>query len=220
MCRVLKVSRSGYYAWRNRPPSRRAIENEQLLEVIKTIHERSYGTYGSPRVHAELRLEHSVSCSLARVERLMRLHGLQGVHRRRPRRRNGARILHPIFDDLVAREFAADAPNRLWVADITQHWTLEGWLYLAVVLDAFSRPIVGWAMSERATSQLVVSALEMALHNRQPDAGVVHHSDQGTQGGFNWSLQHSDGGVVCEDQRVGVRHRPGGRKCGRPDVRG
>lgn len=181
MCRVLKVSRSGYYAWRNRSPSRRSAENEQLLDTIRSIHERSYGTYGSPRVHAELRLEHSVSCSRARVERLMRLHGLQGVHRRRARRRNGMRVLHPIFDDLVARDFTADAPNRLWVADITQHWTLEGWLYLAVVLDAFSRPIVGWAMSERATSQLVVSALEMALHNRQPDTRVVHHSDQGTQ---------------------------------------
>ena len=111
----------------------------------------------------------------------MRRLGLQGVHRRRSRRPGGPRVLHPIFDDLVAREFTADAPNQLWVADITQHWTAEGWLYLAVVLDAYSRSVVGWSMGERVTTDLVVSALEMAVHNRRPAAGVIHHSDQGAQ---------------------------------------
>lgn len=181
MCRVLKVSRSGYYAWRTRKPSNRAVEDERLSELIRDAHERSRGTYGSPRIHAELRLAHDVRCSRKRIERLMRALGLEGVHRRRSRRSGGPRVLHPLFDDLVAREFAAEAPNRLWVADITQHRTLEGWLYLAVVLDAFSRPIVGWAMGDRITSDLVVSALEMAVHNRNPEPGVVHHSDQGAQ---------------------------------------
>jgi len=190
MCRVLQVSRSGYYAWRTRKPSRRAAEDERLCELIQEAHERSRGTYGSPRVHAELREAHGVRCSRKRVERLMRRLGLQGVHRRRARRPGGPRVLHPIFDDLVLREFTAEAPNQLWVADITQHWTFEGWLYLAVVLDAYSRTVVGWAMGERITTDLVVSALEMALHNRQPGAGVIHHSDQGAQGGFKWSSQH------------------------------
>ena len=111
----------------------------------------------------------------------MRRLGLQGVHRRRARRPGGRRVLHPLFDDLVARDFVADAPDRLWVADITQHKTLEGWLYLAVVIDAFARPVVGWSMSDRMTSDLVVNALDMALQNRQPEPGVVHHSDQGAQ---------------------------------------
>jgi len=181
MCRVLQVSRSGYYAWRDRKPSKRALEDARLCELIQEAHERSRGTYGSPRVHAELREAHGVRCSRKRVERLMRRLGLQGVHRRRARRPGGPRVLHPIFDDLVLREFTAEAPNQLWVADITQHWTFEGWLYLAVVLDAYSRTVVGWAMGERITTELIVSALEMALHNRRPDPGVVHHSDQGPQ---------------------------------------
>src|SRR5690606_7942612 len=197
MCRVLQVSRSGYYAWRDRKPSKRALEDARLCELIQEAHERSRGTYGSPRVHAELREAHGVRCSRKRVERLMRSLGLQGVHRRRNRRPGGPRRLHPIFDDLVLREFTADAPDRLWVADITQHWTLEGWLYLAVVIDAFSRPVAGWAMGERSTTELVVSALEMALHNRRPHPGVVHHSDQGPQLGFKGSSQHLLGEILA-----------------------
>lgn len=204
MCRVLKVSRSGYYAWRDREPSKRAVEDARLCGLIREAHERSYGTYGSPRIHAELRLCHGVRCSRKRVERLMRSLGLQGIHRRRNRRPGGPRRLHPIFDDLVLREFTADGPNKLWVADITQHWTLEGWLYLAVAIDAFSRPVVGWAMGERMTTELVVSALEMALHNRRPDPGVVHHSDQGPQYttlSFGKHLEKS--GVMGSMGRVG-----------------
>ena len=125
MCRVLKVSRSGYYAWRDRKPSKRSVQDEQLAELIRVAHEHSYGTYGSPRIHAELRLSHGVRCSRKRVERLMRRLCLQGIHRRRNRRPGGPRRLHPIFDDLVLREFTADAPDRLWVADIERHEALQ-----------------------------------------------------------------------------------------------
>src|SRR5690625_25980 len=201
MCRVLKVSRSGYYAWRNRRPSKRAVEDERLCELIKEAHERSYGTYGSPRVHAELRFKHGVRCSRKRIERLMRQLGLQGIHRRRSSRPGGPKKLHPIFDDLVLREFTASGPNQLWVADITQHWTLEGWLYLSVAIDVFAGTVVGWSMSERINTNLVISALEMAVHNRQPEPGVIHHSDQGRQGEFNWSSQHlACGGVGWVNQ--------------------
>src|SRR5690606_37975921 len=135
MCRVLQVCRSAYYAWRDRKPSKRALEDARLCELIQEAHERSYGTYGGPRIHAELRLCHGVRCSRKRVERLMRRLGVQGVHRRRATRPGGPRVLHPIFDDLVLREYTAEAPNQLWVADITQHWTFECWFYLPVVLD-------------------------------------------------------------------------------------
>jgi putative transposase len=157
------------------------VEDERLSDLIRGAHERSRGTYGSPRIHAELRLAHGVRCGRKRIERLMQQLGLQGIHRRRARRPGGRRVLHPLFDDLVARDFQADAPNRLWVADITQHRTDEGWLYLAVVIDAYARPVVGWSMSHRMTGDLVVNALEMAMKNREPEPGVVHHSDQGPQ---------------------------------------
>jgi len=207
MCRVLKVSRSGYYAWRNRPPSKRAVEDERLCELIKEAHKRSYGTYGSPRIHAELRFQHGVRCSRKRVERLMRQLGLQGIHRRRNSRPGGPEKLHPIFDDLVLREFTANGPNQLWVADITQHWTLEGWLYLAVAIDVFAGTVVGWSMSERINTNLVISALEMAVHNRQPEPGIIHHSDQGRQYtalAFGRHLERS--GVLGSMGRVGSAH--------------
>lgn len=181
MCHVLGVSKSGYYAWLGREPSPRAKRNAELLALIREIHEQSRGTYGSPRVHAELRLGHGIRCSKKRVARLMRLAGLTGVHRRRLRgctRRNEKRQPQP---DLVQRNFTPDGPNRLWVADLTQHMTGEGWLYLATVLDAFSRRVVGWAMDARAETDLVVSALNMAVRSRRPSEGVIHHSDHGAQ---------------------------------------
>ena len=207
MCRLLKVSRSGYYAWSTRLPSKRAVEDEHLSELIKDAHERSYGTYGSPRVHAELRFRHGVRCSRKRVERLMRQLGLQGIHRRRNSRPGGPKRLHPIFDDLVLREFTASGPNQLWVADITQHWTLEGWLYLSVAIDVYAGTVVGWSMSERIDTSLVISALEMAVHNRQPEPGVIHHSDQGRQYtalAFGRHLEKS--GVLGSMGRVGSAH--------------
>ncbi len=182
LCRVLGVSKSGYYAWRGRGPSRRAVEDAALLEQILAIHEASRGTYGVPRVHAELRRAHGIHCSNKRVWRLMRAAGVHGVSRRRTQgctRRNPA---HPLAPDLVQRQFTATAPNRLWVADITQHPTGEGWLYTAAVVDVFSRLVIGWAMSERLQLQIVLDALNMAVRRRRPVPGnTIHHSDHGAQ---------------------------------------
>jgi putative transposase len=181
MCRQLRVSRSGYYAWRCRRPSARDRADAELVGVIKAIHGRSRGTYGAPRIHAELALEFGIRCGRKRVARLMRAAAIEGVHRRR---RGGLTIRDPKATpapDLVRRDFAPDRPDRLWVADITQHRTWQGWLYLAVIIDAYSRRVVGWAMADHVRAELVVEALEMAVFTRTPGPGVVHHSDQGCQ---------------------------------------
>ncbi len=179
MCRVLKVSPSGYYAWRNRPPSKQEQEDSVLTEKIRAIHARSRGTYGAPRIHAELQAR-GVRVSKKRVARLMKAAGLRGVSRRRAptatRREPQARPA----PDLVERDFSADGPDELWVADITYVPTQAGFLYLAVVLDAFSRRVVGWAMENHLRTELVLAALERAVRQRQPD-DTIHHSDQGSQ---------------------------------------
>jgi putative transposase len=181
MCQRLKVSTSGFYAWRSRPPSDRAVADAVLTAHITAIHERSRGTYGSPRVHAELRMDHDVRCGRKRVARLMRTAGLEGVHRRR-RQGLTRRDLNDVpSDDLVERNFTPDGPDRLWVADITQQRCWDGWLYVAVVLDAFSRRIVGWSMADHLRTELVLDALNMAVAHRRPEPGVVHHSDHGCQ---------------------------------------
>lgn len=181
MCRVLGVSRSGFYAWQARPPSERALADTWLAERIRTIHADNRGVYGAPRVHAELALAHQVRVGRKRVERLMRQAGLSGLVARKKGRTTvrvpGVRVA----DDLVDRDFRPAAPDVLWVADITYLRTWEGWLYLAAVQDAFSRRIVGWAMADHMRSELVVDALEMAIARRQPDPGLVWHSDQGSQ---------------------------------------
>lgn len=179
MCRVLDISSSGYYAWRQRQPSPRAQTDRALSQRIREIHERSKGTYGAPRIHAELAAA-GVRVGRKRVARLMRTEGLQGVSRRKaPRttqRKPGARPA----PDLVQRNFTAEAPDRLWVADITFVATWSGWLYLAVVIDAWSRRVVGWAISTHLHTALVLDALHMAIQQRRPE-GVIHHSDQGSQ---------------------------------------
>jgi putative transposase len=181
MCRVLEVSRSGFHAWARREPSARAIADRALTGRIAEIHAGSLKTYGSPRVHAELRLEDDVHVGRKRVERLMRRAGLSGqVKRRRGKttiRVQGVRTA----PDLVERDFNPTEPNRLWAADITYIRTWEGWLYLASVMDLYSRRIVGWALAEHLRAELVVDALEMAVARRRPDDGLVHHSDQGSQ---------------------------------------
>lgn len=176
---MLGVSPSGFYAWRDRPLSARAQADAALQEQIQTIFTRSRRTYGAPRVHAELRAL-GVRCGRKRVARLMRTAGLVGAHRRRPRTTWRDREAVPA-PDLVQRQFETPAPNRLWVADITYVRTGVGWLYLAVVLDVFSRRVVGWAMSALLETTLVLDALNMALWNRRPAPGVVHHSDRGVQ---------------------------------------
>ncbi len=179
MCRVLEVSTSGYYAWLKRPPAERSRVDQALLERTRAIHTRSQKTYGVPRVHAELKAE-GRRVGRKRVARLMRADGLQGVSRRKgtwtTRRGEDARPA----PDLVARDFTATAPDRLWVADITYVPTWAGFLYLAVVLDAFSRRVVGWSMATHLRTELVLDALEMALWRRRPE-NVIHHSDQGCQ---------------------------------------
>jgi putative transposase len=179
MCRLLDVSVSGYHAWRRRPPSARTEEDAALLERIREIHSASRGTYGAPRIHAELAAE-GRHVGRKRVARLMRGAGLAGISRRRRVRTTVRDQRARPAPDLVERNFAADAPDRLWVADITYIPTWAGFLYLAVVLDAFSRRIVGWSMANHLRTQLVLDALDMALWQRRPE-DVIHHSDQGSQ---------------------------------------
>jgi putative transposase len=179
MCRVLAVSASGYYAWRQRPPSARARADAELAARITAIHQYSRATYGAPRIHAELAAA-GIHVGCKRVARLMSTAGLCGVSRRRwviTTVRDRAARPAP---DLVERNFVAATPNRLWVADITYIPTWAGFLYLAVVLDTFSRRIVGWAMATHLRTELVLAALNMALGQRRP-AAVIHHSDQGSQ---------------------------------------
>ena len=181
MCRQLGVSTSGYYAWRDRAPSTRAGDDAVLTARITAIHERSRGIYGAPRVHAELRMGHGVRCGRKRVARLMRAAGLQGVHRRRRQGLTRRDLTAVPSDDLVERNFSADGPDRLWVADITQQRCWDRWLYVAVVIDAFSRRVVGWSMADHLRTELVLDALNTAVAHRRPERGVVHHSDHGCQ---------------------------------------
>jgi putative transposase len=179
MARVLGVSEAGYHAWRCRPPSARATSDAALLKRARTIHAISRGTYGAPRVHAELRAG-GERHGRKRIARLMREAGIAGVSRRKgtgtTRREPEARPA----PDLVERDFSATAPNQLWVADITYIPTWTGFLYLAVVLDAFSRRVVGWAVANHLRAELVLAALDMAIGQRRPNS-VIHHSDQGSQ---------------------------------------
>jgi putative transposase len=182
MCRVLGVSRSGFHAWQRRAPSGRALADAWLGEQIARVHRESRRTYGARRVHVALR-QRGIRVGRKRVERLMRAHGLSGSV---PRKRGKTTIRVPgvrAADDLVARDFAPSAPNQLWVADIKYLPSSEGWLYLAAVVDCFSRRVVGWSMRGDLRAQLVLDALEMAVARRRPQPGLVHHSDQGSSPG-------------------------------------
>jgi len=178
-CRVLSVSESGYHAAKDRPPSRRELADRALTVTLREIHEDSRGTYGVRRVHAELRLGHRSPVGYRRVFRLMRQAGLQGVHHRKWRKA-GAGRLPAVFEDHVQRRFVADQPDKLWVTDITQHRTSEGWVYCAAVIDVFSRRCVGWSIADHLRTELVLDAVDMARLRRRPD-GTVLHSDRGAQ---------------------------------------
>jgi putative transposase len=181
MCRVLEVSRSGFHAWQARKPSARALQDARLTVRIWKIHEDNRGVYGSPRIHAELVLADGERIGRKRVERLMRVAGISGLIRRR-RGRTTVRVPGVrVCDDLVDRAFAAAAPNRIWVADITYLRTWQGWLYLVAVQDLHSRRIVGWSMADHMRTELVTDALQMALAQRRPGPGLIWHSDQGSQ---------------------------------------
>ncbi|MCO5316470.1 MAG: IS3 family transposase [Solirubrobacterales bacterium] len=180
-CEVLGVSRSGYYAWEGRGPSERQRSDEKLLEQIREIYAANELVYGSPRIHAELRMEYGVRVGRKRVERLMRVNGISGLIEKK---RGNTTVRVPgvkVASDKVLRDFTAKKPNQLWVADITYLRTWEGWVYLAAVQDAYSRRIVGWSMAEHMRTDLVVDALKMAVKRRRPDPGVIHHSDRGSQ---------------------------------------
>jgi putative transposase len=181
MCGVLAVSRSGYYAWRKRPPSARKMADQALSQQIKDIHQQSRQTYGSPRIQAEL-AENGVNCGAKRVARLMRDEELFAKQHRKFRvRTTDSAHPYPVAPNLLDQDFSASRPNEKWLTDITYIPTAEGWLYLAVVLDLYSRRIVGWAMSNSLERSLVLAALQMALDTRQPLPGLLHHSDRGSQ---------------------------------------
>ena len=201
-CRVLGVSTSGYYEWRGRPPSQRSLADAVLSVQIREIHAGSRGTYGVPRVHAELRLGRGLRCGRKRIARLMRAERLHGIYRRRGKRARPAPAAH---DDLVQRRFVADAPNRLWLTDITEHPTREGKVYCAAVLDVYSRRIVGWSIADHLRAELVVDALEMARWRRRPPVGqTVLHSDRGSQY-TSWAFGHRlrTAGLLGSMGRVG-----------------
>jgi len=180
MCRLLRVSASGYYAWRIRAESSRTTSDRALMMEIRQVHQDSKGVYGSPRVHAEL-LAKGIPVGRHKVARLMRLARLGGCPKRRFRVTTQRDPRHPVANNLLKQNFSTDAPNRCWAADITYIPTREGWLYLAVVMDLYSRRVVGWSMSRWMSRRLVLAALRMAIDAREPAGGLVHHSDRGGQ---------------------------------------
>jgi len=180
MCRVLEVSRSGYYRWRSRPESRRAREDRRLLVAIRAVYQQSRCNYGSPRVHRHLKQQEE-SCGRKRVERLMRSAGLKARRCRRFKVTTRSVSTHEVAPNWLNRQFRAGRPDQVWVGDITYIWTAEGWLYLSVLLDLCTRRVVGWAVSERLTAELARRALSMALGQRRPELGLLHHSDRGCQ---------------------------------------
>jgi putative transposase len=180
MCEVLDVSRSGYYAWRGRPPSKREMANRELYKKIEAVYDESHGTYGSPRIYRELKRQ-GVRCSENRVARLMRLRGLRARQTKTYKTTTRRNKADPVAPNVLKRDFEAERPNEKWLADITYIPTQEGWLYLAVTLDLYSRRVVGWAMLDRMTSDLTMNALKMAVCQRDVGPGLIHHSDQGSQ---------------------------------------
>jgi len=204
MCKALNVSPSGYYAWRTRPVSAREMANRELVKKIEAVYNDSYETYGSPRVYYELKAQ-GEACSENRVARLMRLRGIQAKQVRRYKSTTRRNKKRPVAPNILKRDFATERPNHKWLTDITYIPTREGWLYLAAVLDLFGRRIVGWAMSERITAALTTKALKMAIRQRRPGAGLIHHSDQGSQytdGAYQTLL--SDHGIQASMNGVGT----------------
>jgi len=193
-CRVLEVSESGFYEWRSRPPSQRSIRHAWLTEIIREVHQSSRGAYGSRRVHAELRLGRGIVVGHGAVEMLMQRAGLVGAIGR-PKWKHAKP--DQIAKDLVNRDFTAEEPNRKWVTDITEHHTREGKVYCAVVLDVYSRRVVGWSIDSSQTAALVTNALGMAIDSRRPGKGAIIHSDQGVQfGSWAFTKRAKDSGLV------------------------
>lgn len=180
MCQALAVSKSGYYDWKTRPISKRDMENQKLVDKITHIHDKSRRTYGSPRIHAELNAQ-GAKVGLHRVERLMQQEGIRAKQKKKFRKTTDSNHDYPIAPNLLERHFEVNRPNQVWVADLTYIWTNLGWLYLAVILDLYSRRVIGWAMDTHMRDELTLCALEMAVINRGDVRGVIHHSDRGSQ---------------------------------------
>ncbi len=203
LCRVVEVSRAGFYAWRLRPKAARSLQDQALAVEVAAVYAGSSGRYGSPRVHAELRSRGHHS-GRKRIARLMREQGFRARHKRRYRTTTDSRHGLPVYSNLLARRFDVLRPDTAWVTDITYIWTLEGWLYLGVILDLFSRRIVGWSMSERIDRQLAMDALQMALAHRRPQRGLLHHSDRGSQyASHDYQRLLADHGIVSSMSRRG-----------------
>jgi len=203
LCRVMAVARSGFYAWCHRPLSRRTQQNQALLAQIREAHRDSDGSYGSPRIHRDLQA-HGLRISRHRVARLMRCHGIRGVCRRRTAWRVRTTPPAVVAANVLQRDFLAAQPNQKWAGDITYVATREGWLYLAVLVDLYSRRIVGWAMAERLTTDLTTTALTMALQQRSVEGGLLHHSDRGSQyAAVGYRHQLTVRGIQCSMSRPG-----------------
>jgi len=197
MCRQLDVSSSGYYAWKHRKPSRRARDDEVLVQKIKQVHKESRGTYGSPRVLDDLK-EDGFEVGRRRVARLMKENGITGTPPKPFKRTTDSKHDLAIADNVLNREFTVEAPDTAWATDITYVRTWEGWMYLAVVIDLFSRRVVGWSMATHMRTGLVTGALTMALGRRLPRRGMLHHSDRGSQyASHDYRDALRDNGIVC-----------------------
>jgi transposase InsO family protein len=207
LCRVLEVSPRGYYAWRRRcaegHESRRERDNRKLLVEIETLHHESNQTYGSPRMYRQLKKQ-GHSCSENRVARLMRRNGIQATRPRPFKVTTDSCHRLPIAENTLDRQFTPEQANQVWASDITYVWTREGWLYLAIVIDLFSRRVVGWSMQQSMERSLVISALEMALAGRRPGVGLLHHSDRGSQyASLDYQARLRQAGIVSSMSRKG-----------------
>ena len=201
MCRCLEVSKAGFYAWRERPESTRREANKRLLTFVTVTHAQSRGTYGSPRIHAALRAE-GVEAGRHRIARLMRTHAIRAKTRRKFKATTQSDHHLPVAENILDRGFSVNQPDTAWVGDITYVWTQEGWLYLAVLLDLFSRKVVGWALSDRIDRHLVVKALDQAIIARKPSPGLLVHSDRGSQyASHDYQKRLHDKGLVCSMSR-------------------
>ena len=204
MCRALEVSRSGYYAFRNRPKSQRRVENEKLLIEIRRIFVENQSNYGSPRIWNQLNNMEHICCSENRVAKVMRSAGIVAVQRRKFRVTTNSKHDYPVWPNVLERKFVVEKPNAVWVSDITYIWTLEGWLYLAAVLDLFSRRVVGLAMDKTIADTLTTQAMMQAILRRNPEKGLICHSDRGSQyAGNNFKA------ILSQNEFVGSMSRKG-----------
>lgn len=204
MCRVLNVSASGYHSWKHGGKlNGKRLTDAQMLALIQAIHVEYKGAYGSPRITKELR-GRGFPASKERVERLMQKNDIRAKHKRRVKVTTGSKHNLPIAPNLLDRNFTPDAPNRVWTSDITYLWTDEGWTYLAIVIDLFNREVVGWSLKPRMTADIVTDALTMAWFRRKPTAGLIHHSDRGSQyASHAYQAKLKDYGMVCSMSRKG-----------------